>query len=386
MAIMNSTKRSARGIAYAIGLALVGCTLSAPASAVEVKNGTMGFVIEDWFLSTFQSKFADECPEGIAISNDELWWRGMSKQERAAKTNNGLTDVTTRAAVAIPRGPNGENVCFSPTVVKDPPMRTVKGKYSYGANLDGTTDGHATAKSCAHEKFTGVDGTVGVDNQLYRWLGCAHGWRKAVARHVDENSVEGRRTTGLGMILIEVTGVTDPRNSDNVTVRFYRSIDSFSLDAKGHPIPYSSYRIQLHPDGKPRFGDALKGSIKEGVLTTERGDVTLPYYGNYTFIDATIRDMAIRLEISDTAAPTKGLITGYYDLERYLYYLLGQGRAAATTHGDSCPALYDAASRMADGYPDPKTGLCTGISSAFDITASPAFVVRPKASTQVAGN
>jgi len=35
-------------------------------------------------------------------------------------------------------------------------------------NLDGTTDGAATANSCAHEKFTGPNGEPAVDNQTYR--------------------------------------------------------------------------------------------------------------------------------------------------------------------------------------------------------------------------
>ena len=366
-------------IARSLCVAAIVCAASsAPALAVEQGKGTLSFVVRDWFLAAYNSKFNDECPDGLTEANDEIWWRALPKKERAEKTGNGLIEAIGRATTSVHRGPNQEDVCFNPTVVKDPPMKTVRGVYSYGANLDGTTDGRATPKTCAHEKFTGVDGTVGIDNQLYRWLGCAYGWRTAVGRHVDDNANEQRRTTGLAMILVEVSGVTDPRNSSDVTVTFYRSIDPYALDGKGEPIPFSSYRIQTLRDGKPRFGGSLKGSIKDGVLTTERGDIALPFYGNYTFMDTTIRDMGLRLEIAEDGATAKGMITGYYDVERYLYYLLGQGRPAATSHGDSCPALYVAARQMADGYPDPTTGVCTGISAAFDITAYSAFVARPK--------
>jgi hypothetical protein len=325
----------------------------------------------------YNTKFMDECPEGLTTMNDELWWRGLSKADRAKATGNGLIQALARAGQAINRGPNHEDVCFNPTIVKDPPMLTVKGKFSYGANLDGTLDGHATAKSCAHEKFTGVDGTPGVDNQLYRILGCAYGWRKQTGRHVDDNANEARRTSGLAMLLIEVTGVKDPRNSDNVTVTFYRSVDQYPLNTNGLPLPYASYRIQEKPDGKPMFADSLKGSIKDGVLTTERGDVAIPFYGNYTYMHPVVKDMALRLEISPDGQTANGSVTGYYDAERYLYYLLGQG-GAATIHGDSCPALYDAFHKYADGYPDPKTGECTMVSSAFDLTAFAAFVVHPE--------
>ena len=56
-------------------------------------------------------------------------------------------------SLAVARGPNGEDVCLIPTLVQDSPLRTVEGKFAYGANLDGTTDGHATSKTCKHTKF-----------------------------------------------------------------------------------------------------------------------------------------------------------------------------------------------------------------------------------------
>ena len=350
--------------------------LSGAQPALAQEKGKLGFVVMDWFSTMYTTKYMDECPEGLTHTNDELWWRGLSKEMRAKMTGNGLIQALARAQPALQRGPNGEDVCFNPTIVKDPPMRTAQGKWSYGANLDGTLDGKATAKSCAHEKYTGVDGTPGVDNQLYRILGCAYGWRKQTGRHVDDNANEARRTSGLAMILIEVTGVDDPRNDDDVKVTFYRSIDQYPLNSAGQPLPYASYRIQEKPDGTPMFGDSIKGKIKNNILTTDRGDVAMPFYGNYTYMHPVIKYMDLRLEIADDGLSAKGMVTGYYDAERYLYYLLGQG-GAATIHGDSCPALYDAFNKYADGYPDPKTGKCTHISSAFDLTAFPAFVVKP---------
>jgi hypothetical protein len=38
---------------------------------------------------------------------------------------------------------------------------------------------------------------------------------------------------------------------------------------------------------------------------------------------------------------------------------------------------------MADGYPDPDTGECTHISSAFEINAFAAFVVHPDQSSNM---
>ncbi len=342
------------------------------AAAAPAPTKTLGFVVRDWFSAYYTSKFADECPDGLAISNDQIWWRGISKEERARKTENGLYLDIPRLYMAMQRGPNGEDVCLNPTLVKDPPLRTVEGKYSYGVNIDGNVDGAATPKTCTHENFTHPDGTPGVDNQMYRLLGCIYGWRKGGLPEL--NAHEARGTSGLGMILIEISGVTDPRNSDDVTVTFHRSKDQFAFDGSGKPLPFSSYNIDT-VDERPRYGDVLKGRIKDGVLTTDRGDVKLPFYGNYYFMHPTIRDMDLKLEIGPDGSTAKGLVTGYYDLDAFLHYV--SGMVGHTSTADNCPSTNVAAHQLADGYPDPVTGECTHLSTAIEIGAYAAFIVHP---------
>ncbi len=364
---------------YAMAVLGTLSTFSAmPASAAE--DGKLAFVVRDWFTAVYESRFMDECPEGLNLANDDYWWHSLSKTDRAKYTDNGLIQTLNRFGQAIHRGPKGEDVCLAPNVITDPPLRIVEGKYSFGANLDGTTDGKATAKTCAHKKFVGVDGTPAVDNQLYRLVGCTYGWRKQGI--IDLNANEMRGTSGLGMILIEITGVKDPRNSDNVTVTFYRSIDQFELDSKGVPLPFTTYRIDM-ADGKPRYSDSIKGAIKNGVLETERGEVRLPYYGNYGFMHPSLKDMGLRLEIAPDGRSAEGLLTGYYDMEQFLYWFNGAGAVQPIAYV-SCPALNVAAHQLADGYPDPKTGECTRLSSAFHITAYAAFAARPDANTKQA--
>jgi hypothetical protein len=349
-------------------------------SAQQPSSGTLGFVVRDWFTAIYNSKFIDECPEGLAASNDETWWRSLSKEKRAELTENGLRSNLNRMPFAMRRGPNGENVCLNPTVVSDPPMRVVEGKYSYGVNLDGNNDGSATPNTCAHENFTHLDGTPGIDNQMYRLVGCVYGWRKGGLPEL--NAHEGRGTSGLGMVLIEITGVDDVRNDDDVTVTFYRSVDQFALDGSGRPLPFSSYNVDM--DGAtPRYGDSLKGTISDGVITTSRGDVSLPFYGNYNFLNPAIKDMDLRLEISEDGATADGLVSGYYNMDEFLYYV--GGMVGHTSTADNCPGMYVAAHDLADGYPDPETGQCTHLSSAFEIGAYAAFIIHPDSNTKQAG-
>src|SRR5688572_4554106 len=107
----------------AIGAVSLTCLFAAatgtPVAAQEA--GKLGFVMRDFFTAVYNTKFMDECPEGITAANDELWWRGMTKEARAKATNNGLVQALNRARPAINRGPDNTDICFNPTIIKDPP-------------------------------------------------------------------------------------------------------------------------------------------------------------------------------------------------------------------------------------------------------------------------
>jgi hypothetical protein len=358
-----------------LGGVAVAAAMSFAAPAASADSKTLGFVITVWNTGIYESKFIDECPEGFSPGYDEIWWRGMSKEDRAKFTDNGLKSRLDRYFNAIRRGPNGEDVCMNPTVVKDPPQLIVEGKGpSYGMNLDGNADGNATPKTCKHENFTGLNGEEGVDNQVYRLLGCTYGFRSYGQYEVNAN--ENRKSNGNGMTLIEVTGVDDEQNDPDVTVSFYRAIDGYTLDGAGRFTPFASYRIDA-PDGKPRYASSLKGKIVNGVIETEPGEVNLPFYGNYTYMNQEFKDMRFKLEVTDGGAAAKGTAAGYYGIDQLLFYVTGIGPIQSSGFSN-CPSLYVAAHELADGYPDPETGKCTHLSSAYNFTAVAAFIIHPE--------
>ena len=353
-----------------------GLGVAAPADAAAPPGRKFGFVVRNWFTAVYETRFADECPGGLAISNNEYWWRGLSREDRAKKTENGLLTTLATWGAAVHRGPNNGDVCINPDLVQDPPMATVEGKISYGVNLDGTTDGKETDKTCAHEKFTGLNGEPAIDNQMYRLTGCIYGWRTDGIYEI--NADEMRGTSGLGMILMEVTDVDDMVNDDDVTITFYRSIDQFPQAPDGTPLPYQTYRIDpAKVDGKLRYGDSLKGKIKDGKVTTSTGDVRLPFYGNYNFMHPQIKDMSVEINITDEGRKATGMVYGYYDLDQFVYHVVGSGPVIGNANF-SCPGFAAAARKLADGYKDPKTGKCTAISSAFRFVAYRAFVLKPE--------
>ena len=335
---------------------------------------TLGFAIYGWYTAIYESRFMDECPEGLSTGNDELWWRSLDKADRGRLTANGLLMQIDRQSTAVKRGPNGEDVCLFPEAVVDPPLLTVEGKFSYGVNLDGTTHGRVTPKSCAHQKFQGVDGTPAVDNQMYRLLGCIYGWRKNFGL-IETNADGARRANGRGMILVEVRNVDDARNDSDVEVAFYRSIDRAPTASTSTELPWGTYRIDA-VNGVPRYGGVAKGEIKNGVLTTEPADIKLPFYGSYTYIEQDFRDMSLRLEIDPSGERAKGIVAGYYSAEQLWDYIVSFGLPAVGQF--NCPSLHVALHKLADGYPD-ASGNCSHISSAFHVDAVAAFIDHPRA-------
>jgi hypothetical protein len=341
---------------------------AAVAAAAGAPPKTLDFVVVSLNTAVYETQYMDECPEGLALSNDELWWISTPPAVRARITDNGALEPEKWRAFSAVRGPHGEDVCWNPTLVKDPPLRTVRGRSSFGMNLDGTDDGHPTPKSCAHEKFTGVDGRKGVDNQLYRIVGCTFGWRKS--GYIDRGANAERLDSSQGVILIEITGVDDWHTEGDVQVAFYRAVDALPKDSAGNILPYASYRI----DDPARYGTITKGRIKDGVLTTEPVDARLPFYGNASYMEIYLRGLRLELHAAPDGRGAEGLLAGYQDLDNWYDYIRKMDYLT-TTGQFSCPAFYEAGKRLADGYPDPNTGECTALSAAFHIEGLPAFVI-----------
>jgi len=164
--------------------------------------------------------------------------------------------------------------------------------------------------------------------------------------------------------------VDDLRNDSDVTVKFFRIADAMPKSSNGAILPYSSYRLT----DAPGYGLPIHGKISDGVLTTEPTDVHLPYYASLAQTGMIIRGLRLQLTLASDSSGAKGLFVGYRDVRDWwdfvqkTSYLQGAGQF-------SCPALYEAVHRLADGYPDPKTGECTAISAAYRIEAVAGYAI-----------
>jgi hypothetical protein len=359
-------------------MALLAAALTA-ASLAHADGQKAGFVITSWYTALYETPDGkEECPDGLAAGTQEIYIASLPADERERldkATNHGAIDlddamvpVSELRRKALERGPGGKDVCWNPTAVQDPPMRTVRGRKSYGVNLDGTADGAPTANTCGHQKFLSPDGQPGIDNQWYRLIGCAYGWRSS--GYMETNANGELRDSGHA-ILIELNDAGDLHNAPKVHVAFYRARDLLPKDSAGRILPFDSYTAY------DSYKYETTGRIENGVLTTEPIDIRFPFFANLTHAEYYLRAMRLRLDVAPDGSSAKGLVAGYYDLDSIWNYISKLGYETVAGRFD-CPALYQAAHALADGYPDPKTGQCTALSSAFRIEAIPAFIIHPQ--------
>jgi hypothetical protein len=313
-------------------------------------------------------------PAQVAKSLSLVPWRTKEEVEAIAnppadgviRDPAGVYFHTWRAASAY-RGYNREiETYINPFAAEDPGQPEVTSLIGEGFNLDGKIN---------PEDFVSPDGEKGIDNQLYRAWGCDAPWRGNNGNGTLVLRSNDKMLEGLYTIVIRVSGNKDPMNDDDATLEIGYSPDQIMKDARGNVGSDYSYRI-LHSEQYTK----LKARIKDGVVETEQADIHMPqiaWFYNQTR-DAFFRQGKIRVIVnSDRTAA--GLVGGYRDW-RDLYaqnvYAQSGGVQGVREHEDHV-ALYYALRRHADGMFNAKTRRYDGISSAYRMKLTPAFVVDP---------
>lgn len=347
---MNS-RIAACGIAALMAGSSPICTWAADVTAeptvpAALRNGTIGYVWTHRQWAAYQTPGGkEECPKGF---ND-----GPREQFKQLFPPDG-----TKRTVLSTQLMRERQVWFPSTTPDSLAFKDVTGRISYGLNLDG---------KIKPTDFVGPDGEKGVDNQLYRAVGCISHFRGSFDEEVHAYI--------YNRMLIEISGAQNLTNDDDVTVKSYRGMDPLMSDGTGAAfIPGGTQHVD---ERWARFAQSTwKGKVVDGVLTTEPVDLTFPE--GYSF-GATgmqiLRGARFRLKLTPQGA--EGLLAGYVDIEEFMRQLNQANSTHLASYGQlSTPSLYRALRRLADGYPDPKTGEMTAISSALEVKFIQVFVVR----------
>ena len=355
---MHEPLKTARTLFIATGIAVLG---AGGTQATELKEGglvlkdrTIAYVLTHRYWAVYETKDGKtECPHGF---ND-----GPREQFKKLFPDNG------RKWTVLETQLKREGEQWHPSTSPEPfPFHEARGTISYGLNLDGRVD---------RDDFVSPEGEKGIDNQLYRAIGCIANYRSAGTIYHFEN--EYMRRYNDNRFLIEITDVDDLVNDDDVTVTTYRGLDNLLTDATGSDfIPSGTQRIDMR--WGRQYSQSAKGKIVDGVLTSEPFDTFMIPWGitfdtnGYHFF----RGLRLKLQLSPERA--EGLMAGYVDVGMFIHHLNTSWSTHHQSYGQlSSPSLYRALRRLADGYPDPETGINTAISSAVRVKFVQVFLQRP---------
>jgi hypothetical protein len=306
------------------------------------KSGASKVFVISWFAASVDSR-ADQCPKVNTKATAADYYALLSKEQAAVERALYADKGGVPTGQLQFRGPNHMNVCLLPGIVADP--------------------GHVKPTA----NYVSPDGRTGIDNQLFTVEGCVEGFRRKGFLPMIFN--EGRQV-GRPSALLEISGIDDERNDNDVIVTVLYSTDDFTRSPTKVVIPDVTYRVTQNPQYTQSFA-RFRGKLVNGVLSTERIDRL--HFHEVTGIETTFMQPQMRLTFLAYGKMT-GVITGYVDWRQRLLWEIYRSSDYENTIGFQCPAIYNAMKRAADGLKDPVTGEFNGISAAFEIEGVPAFI------------
>ncbi len=342
---------------FAAGFFLALCsagTVFAGDSSV-LPEGKIGYVLTHKYWAVYQTPEGEtECPNGFNL--------GPREQFALLFPNDGTKRTLLETQLAR------ESEVYHPGTSEEPfPFHEAVGNTAPGLNLDGRIDSN---------DFVSPDGDQGIDNQLYRALGCVVGYRGPDGAFYHFSNVWLQRY-GVNRLLIEITDIDNLTNDDEVTVTTYRGLDNLLTDASGKGfISGGTQRVDARW-GK-RFIREFKGKIVDGVLTTNALDIGIPWSEPFnTHTIQWMKDVRFSLKLSPESA--EGILGGYVDIDDWNRRLV---RSLSTHHSSygqgSAPSLYRALVKVADAYPDPQTGENTAVSAAVELKFVQTHILHPE--------
>jgi hypothetical protein len=358
-----------------VGVLTATTALSTNPAATAVKDGPLGtraFAISYFYQSLSGAPEKEDCPDGFAKAPDAAkYFTDLTPEQLKDLTENSKNQAKLYSRMNH-RGPGGKSVCDNPGLEPNEIIPIGQSRTGYGLDLD---RGAAT-KGCGHADLNSPDGLTGVDNQYSRLVACIE--QRRAKGYLPTYSV-GLMRDGEYTLVVQVSGIDSWANDPDVDVILMGSKDPLTKSADGKAVvSYASFA----PSDNPKYRNVLKGEIKNGVLTTFAQDVAMP--SNQHQKELFVKGARLRLALQADGG-LKGVMGGYQDITSIWDHQRAAGYVSERLAGTyTCPGFYNQLVRLADGYPDPKTGKCTAISASYTIEAVPAFVVSGKRKSQQA--
>ena len=350
-------------------IGLIG-TMAAMSSAQAAE--TRSFVVDWFYMTPAVSKTEVDCVGGLNPPADIQFARmlrdlGKSEEdieEALAGFPHTMYQVRNRGRI------NGKevNVYTNPTSTHDPNIKRVSGPNALGFNLDGEVS--------ENDFFDPETGEKGIDNQFFRALGCINSERGDLGTRPTYPTIQwDTARPQMQAWLIQVRGIDDARNDDDVEVGVYQANMPIVRDL----LADAQWDVTFQLNGNPRSKNEVKGRIENGVVMTDAFDLNLIGH-RYFLPELTMHKAKLRLKLNEDGSAT-GVVGGYQKWPPLYANLAKGGSSYEVNLSFDVPGMYYALKKSADADPDPETGQNLSISAAYRIEAVPAYIVDGNAQT-----
>jgi hypothetical protein len=349
---------------------LVGAAANGLLPSTALALETRSYVVSWFHTATYA--YDGDCPHGLNPEHQELWTKalrelGYSPADIQRLLNGEKVNGKGVQSIVGHRGriKGKEDIAFYPWSAPDPHIHVVEGRYAPGFNLDGrgADSPNSFEDPETHER--------GVNNQLYRALGCSHEYRVSLP---DRPQYEANgwfvMSTTMPAWVLSITG-EDLSHDGDVTVTFARALEHSMLNARGTVLEDATYRL----DPNPRSINVFHGKLKHGTLSIEPADLFLE--SEPLIIDKLLllgAHLRLTMQPDRTLTGYIGGYTPWFDS----FWILSSDGFDAEQNGVDIPGLWYALNRLADGPKDPKTGKSPYISATFRLELVPAIVIDPR--------
>ncbi len=339
------------------------------ASAMESKSFVVG-----WFSHATNSS-ADDCGPGGPNPNvqeqylKDLKDLGMSGEEIEALMKEADGEGPNRMSEILrTRGRiDGKpvNPYMYPSSVKDPEWKALTGTLAYGFDLD--NKGPEQPGSFTHTDTK----QKGIDHKLYRALGCMRAFRGSLeGRPTYWDWVWGQLKDSQPAWIVTITGKDLSKDGD-VTITFDRALEYLQSNVDGSPRADVTYRI----DPDPRSHNVMKGKIENGIVSaTSTSDMFRMYSNPLGVPEFRLHNAKFNFKLRRDGTGD-GFLGGYQPWADLYFAFASGGQSIEQCIVGDIPGLYYLLKKNADAFPDPKTGVNSGISAAYYIETVPAFAV-----------
>jgi len=351
---------------WGCALILVASVATSSVAKAESASDKRSYVVS-FFAQQFTNRSGD-CPKGINPEDERgqiaviLGTMGHSPAEvrrlmagwdQGGEGERRVASILERRALI-----DGEpvNPMTHPEAVPDPNLGFVVARESIGFNLDN--------KISADDFVDAQTGEQGIDNALFRALGCNQNFRgtwSSPSAYGEWVWVQLRDSQPAWLVTLEGR---DLDRDGPITVRIQRSLDHLRSNMDGSPRWHATYRV----DPDPRSLNEYSGEIRNGEIRVFNQDRFSILWNGLSAPVLNLQRFNLRLKANERGE-LDGVIGGFQPW-RELYFAFSHNGIV----GDR-PGLWHAMKKAADWNPDPATGQNLSISATYRLTAVPAFAV-----------